>query len=152
MSTSQTIFTKSSNHSTNPLVLLGFRDYFDIQIHGHQVIKQGISSQVMEPVSQYLGLAKGALAKFMDVDRGTAARMQAKGQNLPAHAAETLLRLLEIHEIALDVFVSASDAADWLRLPHPLLEGESPLDASKTSYGSQAVKNLLMSTKYGGAA
>lgn len=34
---------------------------------GHQVIKQGISSQVIEPVSLYLGIGKGALAEFMDL-------------------------------------------------------------------------------------
>jgi putative toxin-antitoxin system antitoxin component (TIGR02293 family) len=136
----------------SPLVLLGLRDFTVVPTKGHQVIRRGISSQVIEPVSQYLGLGKGALAEFMDLDRGTATRLASKGQDLPSHAAETLLRLLEIHDMASDIFASAEGASTWLRTPHPLLDGERPLDAAKTSYGAQNVKNLLLSTKYGGAA
>lgn len=133
-------------------MLLGLRDFTVVPTKGHQVIKRGISSQVLEPVSQYLGLGKGALAEFMDLDRGTATRLSSKGQNLPSHAAETLLRLLEIHDMAADIFATEEGASTWLRAPHPLLDNERPLDAAKTSYGAQAVKNLLLSTKYGGAA
>jgi putative toxin-antitoxin system antitoxin component (TIGR02293 family) len=136
----------------SPLVLLGLRDFTVVPTKGHQVIKRGISSRVIEPVSQYLGLGKGALAEFMDLDRGTATRLSSKGQDLPSHAAETLLRLLEIHDMAADVFATEDGASTWLRTPHPLLDSERPLDAAKTSYGAQTVKNLLMSTKYGGAA
>lgn len=137
---------------TSPLVLLGLRDFTVVPMKGHQVIKRGISSQVIEPVSQYLGLGKGVLAEFMDLDRSTASRLSSKGLNLPPHAAETLLRLLEIHDMAADIFATEEGASTWLRTPHPLLDGERPLDAAKTSYGAQNVKNLLMSTKYGGAA
>lgn len=147
--------TPSSSTPTaplSPLVLLGLSDFTVVPTKGHQVIKQGISSQVIEPVSLYLGLGKGALAEFMDLDRGTATRLSAKGQDLPSHAAETLLRLLEIHDMAADIFATEEGASAWLRAPHPLLDNERPLDAVKTSYGAQAVKNLLMSTKYGGAA
>jgi putative toxin-antitoxin system antitoxin component (TIGR02293 family) len=133
-------------------VLLGLRDFTDVPTKGHQVIKRGISSQVIEPVSQYLGLGKGVLAEFMNLDRGTATRLSSKGQDLPSHAAETLLRLLEIHDMAADIFATEEGASTWLRTPHPLLGNERPLDAVKTSYGAQSVKNLLMSTKYGGAA
>ncbi|MES2092043.1 MAG: antitoxin Xre-like helix-turn-helix domain-containing protein, partial [Pseudomonadota bacterium] len=79
------------------------------------MIKRGISSQVIEPVSQYLGLGKGALAEFMDLDRGTATRLSSKGQDLPSHAAETLLRLLEIHDMAADIFATEDGASTWLR-------------------------------------
>jgi putative toxin-antitoxin system antitoxin component (TIGR02293 family) len=134
----------------SPLVLLGFRDFTVVPTKGHSVIKQGISSQVLESVSQYLGLGKGALAEFMDLDRGTATRLSSKGQDLPSHAAETLLRLLEIHDMAADIFATEADASVWLRTPHPMLDNEQPFDAAKTSYGAQSVKNLLMSTKFGG--
>jgi len=136
----------------SPLVLLGLRDFTVVPTKGHQVIRRGISSKLIEPVSLYLGLGKGALAEFMDLDRGTATRLSAKGKNLPPHAAETLLRLLEIHDMAADIFATKEGASAWLQAPHSLLENERPLDAAKTSYGAQAVKNLLMSTKYGGAA
>jgi hypothetical protein len=56
----------------SPLVLLGIRDLTVVPTKGHRVIKQGISSQVLGSVSEYLGVGKGALAEFMDLDRGTA--------------------------------------------------------------------------------
>jgi putative toxin-antitoxin system antitoxin component (TIGR02293 family) len=129
---------------------LGLRDFTVVPIQGHNVIKKGISSQIMEPVGQYLGLGKGALAELMALDRSTATRLTSKGQLLPPHAAETLLRLLEIHDMAADVFATETDASAWLRTPHPLLDGESPLEAAKTSYGASTVKNTLMAIKYGG--
>jgi len=140
----------SSVHS--PLVMLGLRSFHDVPAHGHQLIRKGLSSRIIEPVSLYLGLGKGVLAQYMDLDRGTATRLSAKGQDLPAHAAETLLRLVEVHDMAVDVFATEEGASVWLRTPHPLLDNEVPLDAVKTSYGAQLVKNLLMSTKYGGSA
>lgn len=136
----------------SPLLMLGLRSFHDVPAKGHQLIRKGLSSRVIEPVSQYLGLGKGVLAQYMELDRGTATRLSAKGQDLPPHAAETLLRLVEIHDMAADVFATEAGASTWLRTPHPLLDNEVPLDAIKTSYGAQLVKNLLMSTKYGGAA
>ena len=136
----------------SPLLMLGLRSFHDVPAKGHQLIRKGLSSRVIEPVSQYLGLGKGVLAQYMDLDRGTATRLSAKGQDLPPHAAETLLRLVEIYDMAADVFATKAGASTWLRTPHPLLDNEVPLDAIKTSYGALLVKNLLMSTKYGGAA
>lgn len=151
MNTAVAVGTAPSQHSS-PLVQLGLRDFTVVPTKGHQVIKRGISSKIIEPVSLYLGLGKGVLAEFMDLDRDTATRLSSKGQNLPSHAAETLLRLLEIHDMATDVFATEEGASIWLRTSHPLLDNESPLDAAKSSYGAQAVKNLLLSTKYGGCA
>ena len=130
----------------SPLALLGMRDFTVVPMLGHQVIKRGISSRVIDPVSQYLGLGKGALAEFMDLDRGTATRLSSKGQDLPAHAAETLLRLLEIHDMAADIFATEEGASTWLRTLHPLLDNERPLDAAKTSYGAQAVIKMKTRT------
>jgi putative toxin-antitoxin system antitoxin component (TIGR02293 family) len=91
------------------------------------------------------------LAEFMDLDRGTASRLSSKGQDLPSHAAETLLRLLEIHDMAANIFATEEGASTWLRTLHPMLDNGRPLDAAKTSYGAQAVKNLLRPTKHRGS-
>lgn len=152
VSTPSAATRRSVSTTSSPLLMLGLRSFQDVPARGHQLIRQGLSSRIIEPVSQYLGLGKGVLAQYMDLDRGTATRLTAKGQDLPPHAAESLLRLVEIHDMAADVFATQADAYAWLRTPHPLLDNEMPLDAIKTSYGAQLVKNLLMSTKYGGAA
>ncbi|MGS0754142.1 antitoxin Xre/MbcA/ParS toxin-binding domain-containing protein [Roseateles sp. GG27B] len=116
----------------------------------HQIVKRGISSKALEPLSDYLGLGKGVVAQYLDLDRSTTSRLASKDKLLPAHAAEGVLRLLELDQMACDTFETEADAAKWLRNPHPMLEGETPLEAAKTSYGAESVKEILTAIKWGG--
>lgn len=116
-----------------------------------QIIKRGISSRVIDPLSIYLEVGKGELAGILDLDRSTALRRADKDLPLPRHSAESVLRLLELKAMACDAFESENDAIGWLRRPHPLLDGESPLESASTSFGSRRVKDILVAIKYGGA-
>jgi putative toxin-antitoxin system antitoxin component (TIGR02293 family) len=114
------------------------------------IIKNGISSRAIDPLSEFLGIGKGQVVEYLDLDRTTALRRATKDQPLPMHSAESVLRLLELDEIASDTFESEEAASGWLRRPHPMLEGESPLQAARTSFGAQRVKDILLAIKYGG--
>ncbi len=59
-----------------------------------KLLKRGISSQAIEPLGDYLRLRKGVIADYLDLGRSTANRKAAKGQLLPIHSAESVLRLL----------------------------------------------------------
>ena len=72
------------------------------------------------------------------------------GRLLPRHSSESVLRLLEIENMVSDTFVNAN-SCEWLHIKHPMLDGATPIEAAKTSYGYQRVKDLLIATKYGGA-
>ncbi len=37
-----------------------------------------------------------------------------------------------------------------MRAAHPLLGGESPLEAAKTSFGAQRVTDIVIALQYGG--
>ena len=115
-----------------------------------KLLKRGISSQTIGPLSDYLGLGKGVVAEYLDLDRSTANRRVAKGQLLPIHSAESVLRLLELGQMAADTFETEEEAAAWLRRPHPMLDGDSPLELAKSGYGAQRVKDILMAIRYGG--
>lgn len=115
-----------------------------------KLLKRGISSQAIGPLGDYLGLGKGVVAEYLDLDRGTANRRVAKGQLLPIHSAESVLRLLELGQMAADTFETEDEASAWLRRAHPVLEGDSPLEAAKTSFGAQRVKDILIAIRYGG--
>lgn len=115
-----------------------------------RILKRGISSRVITPLSDYLELGKGELVGILDLDRTTALRRADKDQPLPLHSAENVLRLLELKEMANDTFESEDAALGWLRRPHPMLDGESPLESAKTSFGSNRVKDILVSIKHGG--
>ncbi len=115
-----------------------------------QIVKRGISSKALAPLGDFLGLGRGQVAEYLDMDRTTVARHVSKDQKLPMHSAENVLRLIEIAKMANDIFASEEDAFTWMRKSHPMLDGDSPLQAAKTSFGAQSVKDILLTIKYGG--
>lgn len=110
----------------------------------------------LKPLDSFAEVDSQSYVQVLRSDRRTQMRkaaakardgMSAEFQALGADEIMAFLR-----DMAADVFASENDAATWLQTPHPLLDNEKPLDAIKTSYGAQLVRNLLMSTKYGGAS
>lgn len=114
------------------------------------IVKAGIPSRSLEPLSDHLGIGKGAAAGVLGMDRATANRKVAKDDVLPTYAAESMLRLLELDAMARDTFETDEEAAAWLRQPHPVLDGETPLDCAKSGFGAERVKDILNAVKYGG--
>ena len=114
------------------------------------IVKLGIPSRSLEPLSDHLGIGKGAAAGVLGMDRATANRKVAKDDVLPTYAAESMLRLLELDAMARDTFETDEEAAAWLRQPHPMLDGETPLDCAKSGFGAERVKDILNAVKYGG--
>ena len=47
-------------------------------------------------------------------------------------------------------FETEDEIPAWLRHPHPVLEDDGPLEAAKTSFGAQRVKDILIAIRYGG--
>ena len=116
------------------------------------IVKLGIPSRSLEPLSDHLGIGKGAAAGVLGMDRATANRKVAKDDVLPTYAAESMLRLLELDAMARDTFETDEEAAAWLRQPHPMLDGEPPLDCAKSGFGAERVRDILNAVKYGGVA
>ena len=116
----------------------------------YTIVKLGVPSRSLTPLSQYLGLGKGAVAGYLDLDRATATRKEARDEMLPTYAAESMLRLLELDALAKETFETPKEAAGWMRQPHPMLDGESPLECAKSGFGAQRVKDILVAIKYGG--
>lgn len=115
-----------------------------------RILKRGISSKVIEPLSDYLAVGKGELVGILDLDRTTLLRRATKGQPLPTHSAENVLRVLELKDAAIDTFETETMALDWMRRPHPMLDGESPLESAATSFGTRRVREMLLAIQYGG--
>lgn len=114
------------------------------------ILKHGISSRAITPLSHFLGVPRGKMALILDLHRTTAKRRADKDQLLPVHAAENVLRVLELEEMANDTFESEEAAHGWLRRPHPMLDGESPLESAKSSYGARRVRDILVAIRHGG--
>ena len=80
------------------------------------------------------------------MQQAMASRRAVNEQRLPE--SESVLRLLD--QMASDTFESDAEAFAWLRRPHPLLDGETPIEVAKNAAGAQRVKDILQAIKYGG--
>jgi putative toxin-antitoxin system antitoxin component (TIGR02293 family) len=118
----------------------------------HALVKQGLPSSVVPAVASYFGLPKGEIAQLLGMDRTTANRRIARGENLPGHVAEAIVQVMELAQLAEDIFETGEQASQWMRRPHPMLEGDSPLACAGSAYGAQRVRELLNAIKYGGVA
>ena len=136
-------------HRKSAVELFTIPDHLSAK-QAHIIVKLGIPSRSLEPLSDHLGIGKGAAAGVLGMDRATANRKVAKDDVLPTYAAESMLRLLEIDAMARDTFETKEEAAAWLRQPHPMLDGETPLDCTKSGFGAERVKDILNAVKYGG--
>lgn len=55
----------------------------------------------------------------------------------------------EIRELAVRVWENAEDAEEFLTTPHGLLDGQTPLAASRTEEGAKRVREILLALEYG---
>ncbi len=136
-------------HRKSSVELFTIPDHLSAK-QAYVIVKLGIPSRSLEPLSDHLGIGKGAAAGVLGMDRATANRKVAKDDMLPTYAAESMLRLLELDAMARDTFETDEEAAAWLRQPHPMLDGETPLDCAKSGFGAERVKDILNAVKYGG--
>jgi putative toxin-antitoxin system antitoxin component (TIGR02293 family) len=136
-------------HRKSAVELFTIPDHLSAK-QAYVIVKLGIPSRSLEPLSDHLGIGKGAAAGVLGMDRATANRKVAKDDVLPTYAAESMLRLLELDAMARDTFETDEEAAAWLRQPHPMLDGETPLDCAKSGFGAERVKDILNAVKYGG--
>lgn len=118
---------------------------------GYSIITRGVSGAILEPLGEYLDLTPSALASLVGLDLRTAQRTAITGHKLALPVTECVLRLLEMNQLALDVFDSDETALAWLNRPHAMLEGRAPFDWARSAYGSERVKEILIATKHGGA-
>jgi putative toxin-antitoxin system antitoxin component (TIGR02293 family) len=102
----------------------------------HRVARDGLPAELVNELSRSLSLQASVVAELIGLDRTTVRRREAADKPLPAHSSEALLRYAELEALARETFESAQAARDWLVSPHPLLEGESPLQAASTSFGA----------------
>lgn len=54
-----------------------------------------------------------------------------------------------LRELALRVWENAADAEEFLTTPHGLLDGQTPLAASRTANGAERVREILLALEYG---
>jgi putative toxin-antitoxin system antitoxin component (TIGR02293 family) len=79
--------------------------------------------------------------------RTTLQRREAEGRLKPAES-ERLERIVRLTTLAEQVWESPEEAQSFLTSPHPMLEGQAPLDLAATDLGTRRVEALLWKLEY----
>jgi putative toxin-antitoxin system antitoxin component (TIGR02293 family) len=117
-----------------------------------QLIEQlqvGLSFEALRALESNSGLDVLALATLIGIPERTLARRRSAGRLAPDES-ERLLRVSNIFEKAVELFEGDADAAVlWLTTPKKALNGQQPLQYSRTEPGAREVENLIGRVEHG---
>jgi putative toxin-antitoxin system antitoxin component (TIGR02293 family) len=117
-----------------------------------QLIEQlqvGLSFEALRALEFNSGLDVLALATLIGIPERTLARRRSAGRLAPDES-ERLLRVSNIFEKAVELFEGDADAAVlWLTTPKKALNGQQPLQYSRTEPGAREVENLIGRMEHG---
>jgi putative toxin-antitoxin system antitoxin component (TIGR02293 family) len=117
-----------------------------------QLIEQlevGLSFEALQALESNSGLDVLALATLIGIPERTLARRRSAGRLAPEES-ERLLRISNIFEKAVELFEGDADAAVlWLTTPKKALNGQQPLQYSRTEPGAREVENLIGRVEHG---
>lgn len=111
-------------------------------------VRAGLPYAALEHVRDHLDASDDLLAQALGVSARTLKRRRETG-TLTTDESDRLVLLAEIFAVARQALDSAEAAREWLRTPHSMLGGESPLDHMDTVAGMQEVKTMLYHIEYG---
>lgn len=118
-----------------------------------RLIRAGLDAGTVSELVDLLGIPRREdLGHALNANPTSLWRWARDNKPLPAATVEQILRSMQLHLVAADVFGSAESARQWLQKPHPMLDGMSPSDFADNEFGAQKVTGMLAGLKYGGAA
>lgn len=110
------------------------------------------------PVSSFDRIRKAVapdMPSFVSLVASTATLKRHRKNRTPLNPAqsERLARIAEVWALAMDVYQDEETARMFLRRPHQLLHGRTPLQVTaESSPGARSVEQVLGRLKYGSAA
>jgi putative toxin-antitoxin system antitoxin component (TIGR02293 family) len=117
-----------------------------------QLIEQlevGLSFHTLQAFESNSGIDVVSLATLIGIPDRTLARRKAAGRLAPEES-ERLLRISTIFEKAVGLFEGDAEAAiHWLTTPKKALNGQQPLQYSRTEPGAREVENLIGRVEHG---
>jgi putative toxin-antitoxin system antitoxin component (TIGR02293 family) len=111
-------------------------------------VRAGLTYAALDRVREYLDVSDDLLAHILGVSPRTLRRRRGAG-TLTTDESDRLVLLAEIIALAQQALDSGEGARQWLRTPHSMLGGESPLDRMDTVTGMQEVKTMLSHIEHG---
>ncbi|MDN5863860.1 MAG: DUF2384 domain-containing protein [Gammaproteobacteria bacterium] len=112
-------------------------------------VLEGLPAESCAALTKRLHLSRAESATVLGVSVRTLDRLTGGGKRLSVTSSDRLARVARIYVRATEVLESEANAAAWLREPNKYLDGESPLDALATDYGTTRVTDMLDRMEYG---
>jgi len=119
---------------------------------GREQVRQGLGLAELDAVVEALNLDQSDLQDVLGISVRTLQRRRKQDQALTAAESDRLWRLLHIWQRSCRAFASDEAARTWLKTPHGLLSGETPLERLDTEPGLREVEDLLTTIDETGAA
>lgn len=115
-------------------------------------VREGLGLAELDAIVDALGLDQSALQDVLGISVRTLQRRRKRDDCLTAAESDRLWRLLHIWQRSRTAFASDDAARAWLKTPHGLLGGETPLERLDTEPGLREVEDLLTTLDETGAA
>jgi putative toxin-antitoxin system antitoxin component (TIGR02293 family) len=114
-----------------------------------KVLQAGLSWSRVSRFRSESGFSAQQVAEFLGLPERTFARRRSSGAFL-RDESERMLRLMEIHAAALQLFGGDANATrDWLTAPVRGLNHARPIDFAQSDYGAREVRNLIGRLEHG---
>jgi putative toxin-antitoxin system antitoxin component (TIGR02293 family) len=111
-------------------------------------VRAGVPTTALDRLQSYLQVSDARLAPLLGVSSRALRRRRTVGTLTP-DASDRLVLLAEVVALAQQALDGADPAREWLRAPHSLLGGASPLDRMDTRVGMDEVTAMLYHIEYG---
>jgi putative toxin-antitoxin system antitoxin component (TIGR02293 family) len=115
-----------------------------------ETIHSGLLASIVNDIAAVLPVDRATVLRAIGIDKATLGRRIHKRAKLNPAQAEAAFRTMELTTLATETFGTVENAALWLKKPHPLLDGASPLDYANNQYAFAKVKSMLSAIRYGG--
>ncbi|MEJ2541690.1 MAG: DUF2384 domain-containing protein [Gemmatimonadota bacterium] len=107
-----------------------------------ETVEKGLPSEAIAELQKELAnLRVPRPSEYVEVIASRATR--ARRTTLTTEQGERFVRIAGVLARALEVWGDEEDAADFLVSPHPLLDGDTPIDRARSELGARQVDDLL---------
>lgn len=106
-------------------------------------VRSGLDLDMLDAIKEAVGLSWTTLEGVLGVSARTLQRRRRRGEGLTPTESDRLWRLLHVWHRSAEAFDDEDAARAWLKAPHGLLGGESPLERLDTEPGLREVEDML---------
>lgn len=110
-------------------------------------VEKPMPARALEAARQATGASVEEFQKAMAMTPATWKRRVSRNAPLALQESESLVRIANLQALAQRVI--GKGAMEWLREPHPYLDGQTPLAACRTEPGGRAVEEMLYAIEAG---